>query len=194
MQGCIKQTNEKCGGVIGLSFHTCTQAGTKAHLNSGADETNEPCKVWERVSMFRGGWTRVNQHMSSMWKKKTNLEEEEEFPRVKGWRTSRVFGSCCSNGSRRSAVWPQSFGLTLTPSGSVKCLRFSVLITQKEQWVYLEVTVLMSSGSLDSTEMMYSTKAQGGRAFLQDPPSLVSQKLPGRLDALCPWPKSQHGH
>uniref|UniRef100_A0A3B3B893 Pyridoxal-dependent decarboxylase domain-containing protein 1 n=1 Tax=Oryzias melastigma TaxID=30732 RepID=A0A3B3B893_ORYME len=38
----------------------------------------------------------------------------------------------------------------------------------------------LAAGSLDSTEMMYSTKAQGGRAFLQDPPSLVSQKLPGQ--------------
>uniref|UniRef100_A0A3P9MES8 Uncharacterized protein n=1 Tax=Oryzias latipes TaxID=8090 RepID=A0A3P9MES8_ORYLA len=40
----------------------------------------------------------------------------------------------------------------------------------------------LAAGSLDSTETMYSTKAQGGGASLQDPPSLLPQRLPGRLD------------
>ncbi|XP_023813663.1 pyridoxal-dependent decarboxylase domain-containing protein 1 [Oryzias latipes] len=38
----------------------------------------------------------------------------------------------------------------------------------------------LAAGSLDSTETMYSTKAQGGGASLQDPPSLLPQRLPGQ--------------
>lgn len=39
----------------------------------------------------------------------------------------------------------------------------------------------VSVGSLDSTEVTYSTKAQTGRPSLQDTPSSSSKRLPGRV-------------
>ncbi|XP_037545286.1 pyridoxal-dependent decarboxylase domain-containing protein 1 [Nematolebias whitei] len=41
-------------------------------------------------------------------------------------------------------------------------------------------TFNLAAGSLDSTDVMFSTKAQEGTTTLQDPPTVTSKKLPGQ--------------